>query len=142
MVLNEVLRLYPPAPLFGRTCVRETKIGENIVLPKGCDFIVPTCYIHRKESLWGPDAHLFNPERFRDGISKAGTHPMAFLPFGVGERTCLGQNFAFLEARVTLAVLLQSVQWRLAPGYRHGVEVSLTVRPMYGMPVIMKKVGS
>ena len=136
MILYESLRLYPPAPFLARRCTHHNVIG-TIEVPPGVDVVVPVSHVHRKKELWGDDAHLFNPQRFAAGISKASCHPMAFLPFSVGPRTCIGQNFALAEAKLILAGLLQRFSWSVAPGYRHCPEATLTLKPKYGLPLLL-----
>eukprot|EP00271_Cylindrocystis_brebissonii_P015793 TRINITY_DN3880_c0_g1_i1.p1 TRINITY_DN3880_c0_g1~~TRINITY_DN3880_c0_g1_i1.p1 ORF type:complete len:377 (+),score=63.17 TRINITY_DN3880_c0_g1_i1:503-1633(+) len=139
-ILNETLRLYPPAAAISRACLVSTKVDDNLTIPKGCDVVVPITFIHRLEAFWGSDAHVFNPERFNEGENKA-ARQIAFIPFGSGPRNCIGQSFAVLEARVILAILLQKVQWRLAPGYRHEPHLTLTTQPKFGMPIILSPIA-
>lgn len=136
-ILYESLRLFPPAAVVARTCVQSNSL-DGLYVPKGVDIVLPIAIIHRKPELWGDDANMFKPERFSNGIGKAATHPMAFLPFSVGPRTCIGQTFALSEAKLILASLCQSVKWKIAPGYRHCPEISLTMRPRYGLPVLLE----
>lgn len=98
MILNESLRLYPPAVAIARKVAREV-LELNISL----------LIVHHDTQLWGEDAHLFKPERFIEGVAGATTNTMSFLPFGAGPRYCVGQGLAMLEAKTdTAAVFLHS----------------------------------
>lgn len=106
MILNETLRLYPPAVAVLRQAVKPVKLGR-LSVPARTQLMLPILGTHNDPALWGNDANEFNPGRFSEGIAKAAKHPFAFLPFGSGPRTCVGQNFALMEAKVVLAMVLQ-----------------------------------
>lgn len=80
---------------------------RTLVIRAGTNIDLSIACLHREARYWGPDVDLFNPDRFKDGISGAVRHPLAFLPFSAGPRNCIGAQFALLEAKVILAVLLQ-----------------------------------
>lgn len=134
-ILQESLRLHPPAAVMGRSCTETTKLSDNLTVPAGCDILIPIAAIHRSKELWGSDANEFKPERFANGIGKAATHPSAFMPFSLGPRTCIGQNFAMAEAKIILSIFLHLFSWRVADSYQHFPELAVTVRPKMGMPV-------
>ena len=138
MVINESLRMYPPAPLIMRQTTKELKLG-SIVVPKKTMLFIPVISIHHDPTFWGPDASEFNPQRFADGISNASTTPFSYFPFSMGPRTCLGQHFALLEARATLAMMLRRFRFSLSPGYRHAPVSVITIQPQYGMQIIVEK---
>lgn len=137
MILNETLRLYPPVPALLRKASEDLRLGK-LFIQKGTTFIIPICSFHIDPTLWGSDALEFNPERFANGVMKACTHPMAFLPFSSGSRNCVGQNFAKIEARVALSMVLQRFRFRLSPGYKHSPIASITLQPEHGMQIIME----
>ncbi|CAA6666358.1 unnamed protein product [Spirodela intermedia] len=137
MVLNETLRLYPPAVATIRTAKVDVELGGCHV-PRGTELMIPILAVHHDARLWGPDVAQFNPGRFADGVARAARHPTAFIPFGLGARTCIGQNLALLEAKITLTVLLQRYSFRLSPSYVHAPTVLMLLYPQYGAPVIFR----
>eukprot|EP00249_Psilotum_nudum_P016780 c25986_g1_i2 orf=312-1847(-) len=137
MILYETLRLYSPAVMLLRQTYKTMKLGE-LLLPEGTQLMLPVLAIHHDPAIWGEDAKEFNPQRFADGIARASKHPMAFMPFGMGPRICVGQNFALLESRIILAMILQRFSFRLSPTYKHAPAAILTMQPQYGMPIILE----
>ncbi|KAI9572476.1 cytochrome P450 [Boletus coccyginus] len=109
--INEVLRLYPPV----RLCT-EAQIwpalngGKSFYIPPNTMTIYSVFQMHRRKDLWGPNADLFDPDRFLDErLHKYLTpNPFIFLPFNAGPRICLGQQFAYHEVSYFLVRLLQS----------------------------------
>jgi len=141
MVLNETLRLYPPGTLMVRQAYKEIKLGKHF-LPKGASLSLPILVMHHDENLWGQDAKLFKPERFAEGTSRAAIHPNAFLPFSLGPRNCVGQNFSMFEAKTVLAMILQRLSFSLSPFYKHAPIAMITLQPQNGMPIIFKNIVS
>jgi cytochrome P450 len=139
MVLNETLRLYPPATRIIRKAYKAIKLGQ-FSLPKGAVLSFSILAMHHNEKFWGPDANLFKPERFTTGVSKAAINPNAFFPFSLGPRNCIGQNFAMSEAKSVLAMILQRFSFSLSPGYKHDPVVVLTLQPQHGMQITFKSI--
>lgn len=139
MVLNESLRLYPNVPFMIRISNKEIKLND-FLLPKGATLNIPILAVHHNEKLWGSYANVFKPERFAKGASRAGIHPNAFFPFSLGPRSCVGQNFAMLEAKIVLAMILQRWSFRLFPAYKHAPITVVTLQPGNGMPNIFKNI--
>ena len=137
MVLLEVLRLDPALVQMTRTTGKTTHLGK-FTLPAGVQVSLPTLLIHRDKEMWGDDAEEFKPERFSEGVSKATKSPISFFPFGGGPRICIGQNFAMLEAKLALSLILQHFDFELSPSYAHAPCAPM-IRPQYGAPVILKK---
>jgi cytochrome P450 len=131
-VLQESMRLYPPAPVVVRAAKRDVRIGEALV-QKGSPVYVPVYAVHRHEALWdGPDR--FDPDRFAPERVKS-RHRYAYLPFGAGPRVCIGMSFAMLEAVAIFATLLPALRLRLRPGYVPELKLRITLRPAGGMPM-------
>ncbi|KAK7316578.1 hypothetical protein RJT34_00143 [Clitoria ternatea] len=85
MVLNEVLRLYPPLPKTTMYTKCATKIG-NISVPAGVEVYLPFILLHYNDNYWD-NPEEFNPERFAEGVSKASKYKIAFYPFGWGQES-------------------------------------------------------
>ena len=101
-VVQETLRLYPPAWVVPRLAVRPVELDGHRI-PPGDVVIVCTHLLHRDPRFWDEPAR-FDPARFEDGAAGARRHP-AYLPFGAGPRSCLGREFALMEATLLLAAL-------------------------------------
>lgn len=133
-VIDEALRLYPPAPRMDREAIAADRLGDSPVEPGDIVSIWPWL-IHRSRRLWDePDA--FRPDRWNDE-SKAGRHRFQYLPFGGGPRTCVGARFAMSEALAIVSSWLE--RWRFEPVPGHCVALSgmVTLRPRNGMPLIV-----
>ncbi|CAN6163563.1 unnamed protein product [Urochloa humidicola] len=142
MILNETLRLYPPAVATIRRAKRDVVLGDNLSVPRDTELLIPIMAMHHDTTLWGPDATEFNPGRFAGGAARAAAHPLAFIPFGLGARMCIGQNLALLEAKITLAILLQRFELKRSPNYVHAPTVLMLLYPQYGAPVIFRPISS
>ncbi|CAK7340024.1 unnamed protein product [Dovyalis caffra] len=139
MVIQEALRLYPPAAFISREALEETQLG-NIIVPKGVCLwtLIPT--LHRDPEIWGSDANEFKPERFTWGVSKACTFPQAYIPFGVGPRLCLGKNFAMVELKVVLSLIVSKFSFSLSPKYHHSPAYKMIVVPGDGVQILIQKI--
>ena len=135
-VLEESMRLYPPAATLTRDAVAADVIcGEKI--RAGTRIVISPWLVQRHKTLW-TDADLFDPARFlpgpRDKIDR-----FAFLPFGAGPRICIGMGFAMQEAIILLAFVLKHI--RLSPAHKRAPNPvqRVTLRPEGGMPMILQK---
>lgn len=135
-VLNEALRLYPPAGLLTRQAREPDRIDGQHVGP-GTLVTLPLYAMHRHRALWrDPDA--FDPDRFGPG-GDAPSHRYAFLPFGGGPRICIGMGFAMMEAQIVLSTLLARFDFSLVPETRPEPQLILTLRPAGGVPLRIKR---
>ena len=138
MVLHEVLRLYSPLPAVHRRTYKPVELG-GVRYPAGVVLALPLLCIHHDRDVWGPDADEFRPERFAEGVARASGDRPAFFPFGGGPRTCIGQNFALLEAKMGLAMILQSFVFELSPAYTHAPVSHGLLQPEHGAQVMLRR---
>ena len=127
-VIDETLRLYPPAAFLSRTAQKDDELcGRDV--QRGDTVILPIYALHRHKKLWeNPDR--FDPDRFAPGHK---TDRFAFLPFGDGPRICIGANFAIQEAVIILATLLARFRFARIPGKDPKPVMILTLRPEGGV---------
>lgn len=110
-VIEETMRLYPPAPMIGRMARGKDTFG-GVHYPAGTTVLIAPWVLHRHARLWRePD--VFLPERFLPG-QREQIPRYAYLPFGAGPRGCLGMGFAMQEAVVALASLLKHMRFERA----------------------------
>jgi len=133
-LLSETLRLYPPAWLLSRRTAVEVNLGGH-VLPPGVTLLFSPYALHRDPSIF-PDPELFDPDRWlpeREQIPRP-----AFIPFGAGNRQCLGEGFAWVEATVVLATILS--RWQVRPVAGQTIrKVALATLVPSRLPLIVKR---
>nr|XP_027091872.1 cytochrome P450 734A1-like [Coffea arabica] len=137
MVLNEALRLYNPIPDLFREANRNIKVG-SLDVPAGTQFYLPVTATHHNTDIWGEDADEFNPQRFAE-LRK---HLVSFFPFSLGSRICIGQNFAVMEGKIILAMILKQFSFELSPSYVHAPVTYLTVQPQFGAQILFRRLSS
>ncbi|KAL7114206.1 hypothetical protein ACP275_04G105900 [Erythranthe tilingii] len=137
MILNEALRLYPPAVAIIRRAKANVRLG-GLHIPQGTELLIPILAVHHDPTLWSRDAREFNPSRFGGGVAQAAKHPMAFMPFGLGARRCIGQNLAVLQAKLAMAMILRRFSFELAPDYKHAPSVLMLLHPQHGAPIVVR----
>lgn len=135
MVVEETMRLYPPAYSISRTALEDDDVGGHRI-HKGSFVNVSPWVTHRNPNLW-PEPERFDPERFRPEQVK-GRHRFAYFPFGGGQRVCIGNGFALMEARLILATMAQNYRLRLVPGQEIEPLGRITLRPSHGMRMTLE----
>ncbi|EAL9636376.1 TPA: cytochrome P450 [Campylobacter jejuni] len=131
-IFKESLRLYPPVGFFAREAKKDTQVRDKLI-KKGSGVVIAPWLIHRHEEFW-TNPNGFNPSRFEGEYKKD-----AYLPFGVGERICIGQGFAMQEAILILANILKTYKLELEEGFVPDVVGRLTVRSANGMRIKFSK---
>lgn len=136
MVIKEVMRLYPVVWNVSAETTKECKIG-NYQVPADCTILVSQWVMHRSEKYF-EDAQSFKPERWESDLEKqlpAGV----YIPFGGGPRTCIGKNFALMEAVLLLATIAQKFEINLVPNQTIIPAPTVTLQPKNGIKVSLKK---
>ncbi|KAM6555854.1 hypothetical protein CsatB_002873 [Cannabis sativa] len=142
-VMNEVIRLYSPAPNIQRQTREDIKVEENMVIPKGTNIWIDVVGMNHDPCLWGNDVNEFKPQRFENDVVYGGCkHKMGFVPFGFGGRMCVGRNLSTLEYRIILTLILTRFSFTLSPNYCHSPSTLLTLRPTYGLPLLMQPISA
>jgi cytochrome P450 len=136
MILDETMRLHPPAWWMVRSTVAPDTIG-GYAIPAGSLVIVSQYVTHRHPAIWEQPDH-FDPLRFRDD-RVAALPPLAFFPFGDGPRGCIGARFAYIQMVMVLAMLVQRFRWRPLPGHRVDAVAGATMRPGNGVLISIER---
>src|SRR5579862_9554864 len=131
MVLEEAMRLYPPAPGLSNRAVLEDDEVAGVKIPRGAQVAIIPWVIHRHRLLWD-NPETFDPERFSPERGK-GRHRFAYLPFGGGPRVCIGMALAMVEAQLILATIAQRFRLRLVPEQKIVLQHRITMRPRDGI---------
>ncbi|KAI8299109.1 Bifunctional cytochrome P450/NADPH--P450 reductase [Colletotrichum sp. SAR11_240] len=129
-VLKETIRLHAPAPGFHVRPLKDGEVlGGKYVVNKEDPIVIVLHQLHRDPAVWGDDAEEFRPERMqRDGFNKL--PPNSWKPFGNGARACIGRAFAWQEALMVMAMLLQHFDFEMDdPNYKLKVLQTLTIKP-------------
>lgn len=135
MVLAESMRLYPPAWAMGRQAIEDFELGPYR-LPAGTTVLMSQFITHR-DARYFPEPMRFDPERFTPE-AKAARQRFTYFPFGMGPRQCIGEAFAWMEGVLALATIGQRWRMRLVPGSRVEPEPLFTLRPKYGMKMLLE----
>ena len=130
MVVNESMRLFPPAYGLGRQAVKPTELGGHAVYPK--DIVIAPTWVVQRDPRWFDDPLAFCPERW-DGDLAQRLPRFAYFPFGGGPRQCIGNTFAQMEAVLILAAIARRFRLTLVPGQRVIPTPYVTLRPEPGI---------
>jgi cytochrome P450 len=135
-VINEAMRLYPPAPAIDRIATEDISFN-GIDINKGDFIVIGIMPLHRHQSLWNnPDS--FDPSRFSSDQVKA-RHRYGFIPFSGGPRVCIGLRFAMMEAIIILAKLVRAFKFSIVNETPVQLVSRITLRPEGGMQMEITK---
>jgi len=136
MVLEEVMRMYPPVWLLPRKALADDEVGAYRV-PAGADVVVSPFTLHRHPDFW-PSPQSFQPERF-DPRHPAARPRYAYIPFGAGPRFCVGNHLGMMEATLVIAMLVRDLRLATVPGHEVTPEPMLSLRVRGGLPMTVHK---
>lgn len=125
-LINETMRLLPPAWVIGRKAIEDVEIGGWTV-PRGTQVLTPQCVVH-KDPRWFDEPDAFRPERWLDGLEKR-LPRFAYFPFGGGARVCIGNYFALMEATLVVATMAQHIELENVSTEALRTKPSVTQRP-------------
>jgi cytochrome P450 len=134
-VITESMRLYPPAWGSARTAIEDHEIAGYTV-PRGSGVSFAQWTVHR-DARWYEAPEEFRPERWEGDLLKR-LPRFAYFPFGGGPRQCIGNTFALMETALVLATIAQQYRFRLVEGHPVVPLASITLRPRYGVRVVME----
>jgi len=127
-IVDEALRLYPPAWMISRRAIGPDVLS-GCALPAGADLLMSAYFLHRNPSIWRePDA--FRPERF-DAAHEAERPRFAYMPFGAGPRHCIGETFAIYEMLMHLYKVARRFRLRYVPDGPIKLEAQVNLRPLF-----------
>jgi cytochrome P450 len=135
-VVRESLRLFPPVWALSREVTKSFQLG-GYTIPAGVE-VSCSPYSLQRDPRFFREPDRFLPERWLD-TARAAPPRFAYVPFGAGPRTCIGNHFAKLEASLVLAALLQQVKLQVVPGHQLELSPVITMRPKHGLPVIVRR---
>jgi cytochrome P450 len=137
MVIDEAMRLYPPAPMLTGRVAREADEICGQPIPKGTEIAVLPWVVHRHRMLWDDPDH-FDPDRFSKARSM--TRPrFAYMPFGGGPRICIGAQLALTEVSLLVATLAQRYRLKLVPRQDIDLLHRVTLRPRAGIRMQLER---
>lgn len=138
MVVEEVMRLYPPVWILPRQAQADDEVGGYHV-PAGADVLICPYTLHRHPRFWDAPEQ-FDPERFdRDRATDRPRY--AYIPFGAGPRFCIGNHLGLLEATFTIAMVARELRLAKVPGHRVVAEPMLSLRVGGGLPMTVHRAG-
>ncbi|SEO84805.1 cytochrome P450 [Nitrosovibrio sp. Nv6] len=132
-VLNESMRFRPPAAFILRRVNKDTEV-DGYFLKAGRLAIFSIFNLHHHPDFW-PQPEQFDPERFLIPQNRR----FSFMPFGTGERICIGSHFALLESLLLISMIVQHYDLQLLNTDEVEIEMAVTLRPKGGIPVRIKR---
>ena len=136
-VVEESMRLYPPVWAFERQAIEEDEV-LGFRIPKRAIVGISPYTLHRHPAYWqNPEG--FDPDRFADAAAAKERPRYAYLPFGGGPRTCIGNGFAMMEAQLVLAAVAHRWRLELVPGARVEMSPVVVLRPKGAVPMTLRR---
>ena len=143
-VVDEALRLYPPAWIITRTSEDDSVLGNRFI-PRGALVITSPWVLHHDPAVW-PDPEAFDPGRFMPdddaaagSVARAATAHSRYIPFGTGMRLCIGRDMALVESVVVLATIGQNFDLMRAAFTLPEIDPLVTLRPADGLRVRVRR---
>ncbi|MEI2577451.1 cytochrome P450 [Scytonema sp. PRP1] len=137
MVIQEAMRFYPPGWFLTRV-VQADDVIDGYALKAGTTVLLCQYLTHRLPEFW-ERPEVFDPERFAPEHSRQ-RHPYSYFPFGGGPRYCIGKHLALLQTQLTVAMIMQKYRLRCVPGHPVEALPGITLRPRYGLRMIVEPV--
>lgn len=134
-VITESMRVYPPVYVIGREATTDLELGGYRV-KRGYTVLMSQWVSHR-DPVYFPDPEQFRPERWEDGLATR-IPKYAYYPFGGGQRICVGNHFALMEAAIILAAVGQRYRFTLDPDAVIDVKPQITLLPANGIPATLQ----
>jgi cytochrome P450 len=135
MVFAESMRMYPPAWTMGRRVLNDYGVGQYVI-PAGSIILMSPWVMHHDPRFYA-EPYTFDPERWRAEAREA-RPKFSYFPFGGGPRVCIGEQFAWMEGVLLIATIAQKWKLRLAPGQIVEPRAMVTLRPKYGMRMLIE----
>jgi cytochrome P450 len=135
-VIAESMRLYPPVYVIGREATTDVELGGYRV--KRGDTVLMSQWVNHRDTKYFQDPEDFRPERWENGLAKR-IPKFAYYPFGGGQRMCVGNNFALMEAAIILAAVGQRYRFTLDPDAVIGIKPQITLLPANPIPVTLQR---
>jgi cytochrome P450 len=135
-VIQEAIRLYPPAYLISRMAVQDYSLDGRRIASGATVLMSP--WVVQRDARWFPDPERFDPERWAGDTAKA-LPRFAYFPFGGGPRVCIGNTFAMMESVLLLATLAQRYRFHLVPDQQIDLQAAVTLRPRHGLKMTICK---
>ena len=136
MVFAESMRLYPPAWTMGRRVLSDYRVGQYVA-PAGSIVLLSQWVTHHDPRYYA-EPFKFDPDRWTTEAREA-RPKFAYFPFGGGPRVCIGESFAWMEGLLLIATIAQQWKMRLAPRQQVEPKPMITLRPKYGMRMIVEQ---
>lgn len=127
-VMEEVMRLYPPAWTVGRENLEDDVI-DGFLIKKGSIILIPI-YLFQVDPIDWKEPSSFDPERFNPDVKH---DRWSYFPFGAGPRMCIGNHFAMMEMQLIISMLAQRYTFELIDGFNYDSFPLITLRPKYGL---------